>query len=468
MVNVGAHTVALGAFQAGNLYKAASGNAWDAPNAASWTAFDPGATASPATQASGALAVFADGGSTGTGANTVTLNNTRNIQGILLSSTNAGHNYTINDAGSGTGLIILDNTGNGVPATITDSSASGNSNAVNVPITLNSNLALSVTNAANTLTLSGTIGESAVGSTLTKTGAGTAILAGANTYTGATSITGGTLQVGNGSTGSLSTSGTVSTGASGTLAVNLANGGTFANAVTNGGAINAIASGSNIFTGAISGGSFNQNGIGTSVISTAVHGFAPTTVSVNSGTLLTGAANVSGTTTGVTLNSGVLAISGHSQGSASQVAAGVPNGATSVQGFGALTLSQNSTLDFNSLAGTVVFGSFNPNGATLTVNNYTNADFNSSTNTSGVEGTDSRLVFNIAGGLTSGQLSEINFTGFGAAQQIQLDGNFYEVGATAAVPEPTTIFAGILLVAFIGIRERRRMNALYRRVSKTS
>ena len=51
-------------------------------------------------------------------------------------------------------------------------------------------------NVADTLTVTGAI--AGVGTTLSKTGAGTVILAGTNTYTGATTVSAGTLQIGNG------------------------------------------------------------------------------------------------------------------------------------------------------------------------------------------------------------------------------------------------------------------------------
>ena len=83
-------------------------------------------------------------------------------------------------------------------------------NAINVPIMLNSNLA--VTN-ANQLTLGGTISESAAGSTLTKTGAGDLVLSGSNTYTGGTTVSNGTLQLGSNSAVGVSSGVTVSSGA---------------------------------------------------------------------------------------------------------------------------------------------------------------------------------------------------------------------------------------------------------------
>lgn len=191
LTNVGARTVALGGYQAANTYNAASGSAWDQNNAASWAAFDAGATATPASQASGAIAQFADGALSGTGGNNVTLNSIRNLRGIQFASSTAGHHYTIQNVGSGS--IIFDNTANAAAATLADSSADGNTNTVGVPITLRSNLAVSVTNAGTTLIVDGPI--SGPGFSVAKSGAGTLTLTGANTYTGPTTVTGGKLVV---------------------------------------------------------------------------------------------------------------------------------------------------------------------------------------------------------------------------------------------------------------------------------
>jgi len=190
--SVAARTVALGGYQATNAYTGA-GTAWDAANAASWSNFDAGSTADPATVASTAIAQFTDGPAT-TGAISIALNSTRNIRGITFASTATGANartYTIAQGGSG--AIVLDNTATGSAAFITDTSASGNANAVNVPLTLASDLAVSVSDAANSLTLGGVISGSA--RSLQKTGAGVLALSAANTYSGATTITAGQLRI---------------------------------------------------------------------------------------------------------------------------------------------------------------------------------------------------------------------------------------------------------------------------------
>lgn len=68
-------------------------------------------------------------------------------------------------------------------------------------------------NAGATHTYAGVIADGAAGMTLTKTGDGTQILTGANTYTGATTISGGTLAV----NGSLAAASTVTVASGGTL-----------------------------------------------------------------------------------------------------------------------------------------------------------------------------------------------------------------------------------------------------------
>lgn len=82
---------------------------------------------------------------------------------------------------------------------------------------------------------------------LTKAGIGVLTLTGTETYTGATVVSDGTLQLGNGITpgASIATSDSVLIALDGTLALNLANGETFGNSVTNNGQIQWIATGTN-------------------------------------------------------------------------------------------------------------------------------------------------------------------------------------------------------------------------------
>jgi autotransporter-associated beta strand protein len=120
---------------------------------------------------------------------------------------------------------------------------------------------------------SGVIADGAAGMALTKTGAGTQVLSGANTYTGSTTISAGTLQIGSGSTaGSLSTSSSIVN--NGTLIFNRSNtitqgtdfndaiGGT--GSVIQAGSSTLVLSGANTYTGSttISAGTLQIGGNG--------------------------------------------------------------------------------------------------------------------------------------------------------------------------------------------------------------
>ena len=66
-----------------------------------------------------------------------------------------------------------------------------------------------------------------------------------------------------------------------------------------------------------------------------------------------------------------------------------------------------------------------------------------------------------AGPLDSTFLSEISFTGHApGAIAFDVGGGLYEI---VPVPEPATIFGAIGLLAFVGIRERRRIGRLFSR-----
>ncbi len=266
---------------------------------------------------------------------------------------------------------------------------------------------------------SGTVG-------LTKIGSGTLTLNGTNSYTGVTTVTSGTLNLtragtaGNGGTLSAST------------ALNLTGGTLLLSA---------------------------SNAIGTA-----------SAVNMNAGTYRVANASSEGTAqtiTGATYSGGTASGGGTATGGTA-----TPGSNPNAQGVGGLTLSGNSTLDFGSGKSTQVFGAFDPtNGGasnyTLNIANYTTTTTNILVGTSGTDGSDDRLVFNEGGanggnGLTSAQLADITFGGVQDAGQIFLGNGYYEVGA---VPEPTTILGGLLLVGFLGYRERRRMKGLARRLS---
>jgi len=103
-----------------------------------------------------------------------------------------------------------------------------------------------------------------------KTGAGTMLLTGSNTFTGTATVNSGTLQIGDGTNGSLATPASVTVNPGGVLAVNLASSGTFGSAMNNDGTVNLIAGGTNFISGNIGGwvtATMNQSGSGTTILS---------------------------------------------------------------------------------------------------------------------------------------------------------------------------------------------------------
>lgn len=126
-----------------------------------------------------------------------------------------------------------------------------------------------------------------------------------------------------------------------------------------------------------------------------------------------------------------------------------------------LTLSASSTLDLNN-AGAVTFdGGGSWSGAfvyfgdfeTLAVSNYSNAA--------------SAYALRFFGDWTGdGGFNTFasNTTINGSAAGISFDGTYTNVGfAMAAVPEPSTVLAGLAMIAFIGYRERKPLAAAFRR-----
>jgi len=156
----------------------------------------------------GGVTKVGSGNLTLSGANAYAGNTTIN-SGILTVSNNLAIQNSALDTTTGTGTMTL---------TVTTPTFGGLTGSTNVASKITSGyssvtaLTLNpVTGATNTY--SGVIADGAFGMTLTKSGGGTQILAGANTYTGATAVNGGTLKL----TGSLENT-----------AITVGNGGTFA------------------------------------------------------------------------------------------------------------------------------------------------------------------------------------------------------------------------------------------------
>ena len=156
---------------------------------------------------------------------------------------------------------------------------------------------------------------------------------------------------------------------------------------------------------------------------------------INGGSLMLGAANQIPNTMPVTLAGGTLNTGGFSEGTAG------------ANGVGALTLSASSSIDFAS--GTSVLAFASPGtwdvSSLLTITNWSGTPV-----TGG--GTD-QLVFGSV--LSAAQLSAIHFEGYGyGAAQVALGGGRYEI---VPVPEPATVAFSSLLGLGALYRERRRV-----------
>ena len=175
----------------------------------------------------------------------------------LLAGSGGGGNLTMTGGFTGTGNLTLNTVGasGSIPPGITISSGS---------INMVGNL-INTGNVTATNTISSVIGTNVQSLTQNSTTT-TLVLAGNNTYTGPTTITAGTLQIGNGTSGSLSSSSAISN--NGTLAFNRSD------TITQGTDFNSVISG----TGALT-----KNGTGTLILNGSNTYTGNTTI--NQGTL---------------------------------------------------------------------------------------------------------------------------------------------------------------------------------------
>ncbi len=201
----------------------------------------------------------------------------------------------------------------------------------------------STINAANNFYIDGVISGSS--KNLTKTGTGTVILRGTNTYSGTTTVSAGTLNIGG--SGSLG---------SGTYAGNISNSGTFTYASSTAQTLSGVISGS---------GELTKSGSSTLTLSGTNTYSGDTTISA--GAITVSGLLGNGSYAGAIANSGTLTLSSSSAQTLSGVISG--SGGITKSGSGNLTLSGNNTTTgtISLSSGNLIAGSDNALGSAPTI-----------------------------------------------------------------------------------------------------
>ena len=285
------------------------------------------------------------------------------------------------------------------------------------------------------------------GYSLAKSGIGTLVLSGINTFTGGMTLSGGTLDINNASalgTGiftvsSLSTIDNTSGGAitnsknnpqswagdftfTGSNSLNLGTG-----AVTLTGNTNITTTASTLTIGGGIGGSYDISKSGSGTLVLKGTGTYTGTTTINAGTLQTGAANVIPSGSNLILNGGTLS-TGNTVGFAE---------GSSASPMGTLSLSSSSTIALGTGTHKLYFSDSHSTswtgGTTLSITGWTGT-----TGASGA-GTSGRIFVGASSsGLTAGQLSQITFSGYTSGAVITSSG---EIVPSAS---PTITVSGIL------------------------
>ena len=236
--------------------------------------------------------------------------------------------------------------------------------------------------------------------------------------------------------------------------------------MTNAGTVN-IASGSTI---ALADGSYTQSA-GSTVIDGAL---AATNVIVNGGTVSANADGALASTAQVTLNTGgTLLLGGAGTDKLANTAAvelaggtldlnGQSEGTAGVDGAGTLTLTANSTLDFGADGEGNSLVRFFAIGGAISLTDNVILQITNWQGTAGIGGGVERLLFGGSASEFTSRFSqnEVTFDGIEGYSAVQF-GDYYEIATPgfAEVPEPLTVFGGLMLLGMAGYRERRRVGA---------
>jgi len=305
---------------------------------------------------------------------------TSNQNNMVLGANMSINSLTLN-ATSGT-PVVLQSTGDytltiGGAAAITSDATSGVATFNNRIALTNATPTIAV-NSANTLTLAGPVSGAAT--SLTKTGTGTLVLSGANTYTGLTTVSAGVLSAANdlalGTTANNTTvanNGSLELQGNITIAfetLNLTGDGATVGADTSGGALRNL-SGNNLVTGAVTlaAATTVQSDAGTLNINGGISGAFPLTVE--------GAGN---TTINGIVGTGAGTIIKNDTGTLTLANANTYTGATTIN---AGTVTVTNALGLGTVAGGTTVNS----GATLNLNGVTVAETNLSLNTGSLTST---------------------------------------------------------------------------------
>ena len=193
---------------------------------------------------------------------------------------------------------------------------------------------------------------------------------------------------------------------------------------------------------------------------------------INAGTLEAGAAGALGATGSVVVNAGgTLLLSGTgdrvNDAAAMTLAGGTLDAAGLSETFGALTLTDDSIIDFGTGASTLSFADSTglwTTGKTLNIWNW------SGTPVAGGGADQLRFASN---GLNAGQLAQINFFSDAGVTQLSLTASFpangfVSFGEVIPVPEPSSVATVLGLLGLVAWRERRKSSQARRESRKVS